>query len=141
MEKRTSSHQQQRQKYFDDMRANNTFYVRFLISRCFKNDNCGGTSNRLQDMPYNLMLANQTNRELLVRRERPTNLEHYLVPQPDGINWTAPDDMFPEDTDWDWSLVKYFRNIKQHTAERRFCQQYDIFSFRHSESMKKNCWS
>lgn len=106
-------HQQQRQKYFDDMRANNTSDVRFLISRCFKNDNCGGTSDRLQDMPYNLMLANQTNRVLLVRWERPTKLEHYLVPQPDGVNWTAPDDMFPEDTDWNWSLVKYFRNIEK----------------------------
>jgi hypothetical protein len=88
------------------MRAHNTSGVRFLISRCFKNDKCGGASDRLQDMPYNLMLANQTKRVLLVRWERPTKLEHFLVPQPDGINWTVPDDMFPEDTDWDRSLVK-----------------------------------
>mmetsp|Transcript_17044 Transcript_17044/g.28908 ORF Transcript_17044/g.28908 Transcript_17044/m.28908 type:complete len:449 (+) Transcript_17044:82-1428(+) len=97
-------HKQQRQKYFDDMRAHNTSDVRFLISRCFKNDNCGGLSDRLQDMPYNLMLANQTKRVLLVRWERPTKLEHFLVPH--AINWTVPDDMFPEDTDWDRSLVK-----------------------------------
>ena len=113
-------HKEQRQKYFDDMRAHNTSDVRFLISRCFKNDNCGGLSDRLQDMPYNLMLANQTNRVLLVKWERPTKLEHYLVPQPDGINWTVPDDMFPEDTDWDWSLVEYYCDIDKeaHSKEQ-----------------------
>ena len=130
-------HKQQRQKYFDDMRANNTSDVRFLISRCFKNDNCGGTSDRLQDMPYNLMLANQTNRVLLVRWERPTKLEHYLVPQPDSINWTVPDDMFPEDTDWDWSLVEYYCDIDKeaHSDEKILStiRDFKVSTFREYE--------
>ncbi|KAL7530539.1 hypothetical protein ACHAWF_003415, partial [Thalassiosira exigua] len=39
--------------------------VKFLISRCLNDDKCGGASDRLQDMPYNLLLANRTNRVLL----------------------------------------------------------------------------
>ena len=128
-------HKQQRQKYFDDMSAHNTSDVRFLISRCFKNDNCGGLSDRLQDMPYNLMLANQTKRVLLVRWERPTKLEHYLVPH--GINWTVPDDMFPEDTDWDWSLVQYYCDIDKeaHSDEKILStiRDFEVSTFREYE--------
>jgi hypothetical protein len=47
-------------------------------------------------MPYNLMVANETNRVLLVRWEKPSSLQHYLVPPEGGIDWTMPDDMFDE---------------------------------------------
>eukprot|EP00984_Skeletonema_dohrnii_P032757 scaffold27412_cov94-Skeletonema_dohrnii-CCMP3373.AAC.1 len=105
VKKYTAWHKQQRHKFFADMRANGKSDVRFLISRCLSLENCGGASDRLQDMPYNLILANQTNRVLLVRWEIPAKLEHFLVPQPDGINWTVPDDMFPEDgKGWNWNL-------------------------------------
>ena len=100
VERYASFHAQQRQKYFDDMRANSTSDVRFLISRCLTNDKCGGASDRLQDIPYNLMLANQTNRVLLVKWEKPAALENFLVPPKDGIDWTIPDDMFSEGDNW-----------------------------------------
>ncbi len=93
-------HAQQRKQYFDDMRANATSDVRFLISRCLSNDHCGGASDRLQDIPYNIMLANQTNRVLLVRWEKPAKLENFLIPPEDGIDWTVPDDMFPKGENW-----------------------------------------
>lgn len=93
-------HQQQRRKYFDDMRVNGKSNVRFLISRCLTADKCGGASDRLQDIPYNFMLANQTNRVLLVRWEKPAKLENFLIPPEGGIDWTVPDDMFPKDADW-----------------------------------------
>eukprot|EP00574_Skeletonema_japonicum_P014727 CAMPEP_0201718054 /NCGR_PEP_ID=MMETSP0593-20130828/3634_1 /ASSEMBLY_ACC=CAM_ASM_000672 /TAXON_ID=267983 /ORGANISM="Skeletonema japonicum, Strain CCMP2506" /LENGTH=447 /DNA_ID=CAMNT_0048208237 /DNA_START=6 /DNA_END=1349 /DNA_ORIENTATION=- len=98
-------HAQQRQQYFNDMRANGTSNVRFLISRCLTHDKCGGASDRLQEIPYSIMLANQTNRVLLVRWEKPARLENYLVVPKDeegggGIDWTVPDDMFPEGMDW-----------------------------------------
>jgi hypothetical protein len=90
-------HKRQRKQYFDDMRTNATSDVRFLISRCLQHDQCGGASDRLQDMPYNIMLANQTNRVLLVRWEKPARLENFLIPpQGGGIDWSVPDDMFPE---------------------------------------------
>ena len=93
-------HKQQRRKYFDDMRVNGKSDVRFLISRCLTHDNCGGASDRLQDMPHNIMLANQTNRVLLVRWEKPGKLENFLIPPEGGIDWTVPDDMFPKDYNW-----------------------------------------
>ncbi|KAL7544352.1 hypothetical protein ACHAWF_007737 [Thalassiosira exigua] len=62
--------------------------VKFLISHCLKRQTCGGASDRLQDMPYNLLLANRTNRVLLVIWDKPARLEHYLVPPPGGIDWT-----------------------------------------------------
>ena len=93
-------HKQQRRKYFDDMRVNGKSNVRFLISRCLTADKCGGASDRLQDIPYNFMLANQTNRVLLVRWEKPAKLENFLIPPEGGIDWTVPDDMFPKDYNW-----------------------------------------
>ena len=95
-------HKQQRRQYFNDMsRVNNaTSDVRFLISRCLANDHCGGASDRLQDIPYNIMLANQTNRVLLVRWEKPAKLENFLVVPDGGIDWTVPDDMFPKEYNW-----------------------------------------
>ena len=71
------------------MRVNGKLDVRFLISRCLTHDKCGGASDRLQDMPHNIMLANQTNRVLLVRWEKPAKLENFLIPPEGGIDWTV----------------------------------------------------
>lgn len=89
-------HKQQRQRYLEAKKLNNsTSDVKFLISRCLSEDKCGGASDRLQDMPYNLMLANQTNRVLLVRWEKPAPLENFLVPPKDGgIDWTLQGEMY-----------------------------------------------
>lgn len=95
-------HAMQRQRYLKAIRNNSTppDDIRFLISRCLANDKCGGASDRLQDMPYNIMLANQTNRVLLIKWEKPARLEHYLIPPEGGIDWTIPDGMFKHGDDW-----------------------------------------
>ena len=88
-------HKEQRAKYLTAKRNNMpTPNIKFLISRCLSSDKCGGASDRLQDMPYNMMLANKTNRVLLVRWEKPSQLEHYLIPPEDGIDWTIQDEMY-----------------------------------------------
>ncbi len=92
-------HKQQRQRHFEARRNNEESDVRFLISRCLMKDSCGGASDRLQDMPYNIMIANKTRRVLLVKWERPAPLETFLVPPEGGINWTIPDGMFDEGAD------------------------------------------
>ena len=98
-------HKEQRTYYLDAKRNNeSTSHIKFLISRCLTNDKCGGASDRLQDMPYNMMLANRTNRVLLVRWEKPASLEHYVIPQIDGpIDWTIQDEMYSylkDESDW-----------------------------------------
>lgn len=94
-------HKEQRQRYLDAIEKNSTADdIRFLISRCLINDHCGGASDRLQDMPYNLMIANQTQRVLLIKWEKPARLEHYLVPPAGGIDWTIPDGMFKDGENW-----------------------------------------
>ena len=98
----TAWHKTQRQRYLEAIRTNSTppSDIRFLISRCLAHDHCGGASDRLQDMPYNIMLANQTQRILLIKWEKPAALEHYLVPPTDGIDWTISDDMFEKGENW-----------------------------------------
>lgn len=95
-------HAKQRKRYLEAIKTNSTIPedIRFLISRCLSRDKCGGASDRLQDMPYNIMLANQTNRLLLIKWEKPAALEHYLVPPKGGINWTITDDMFKDGENW-----------------------------------------
>ena len=89
-------HEQERARYLDAKRTNSTSAddVRFLIMRCLQGDTCGGASDRLQDAPLNIKLANQTNRVLLIRWEKPAPLETFLVPPKDGIDWRIPDDMY-----------------------------------------------
>jgi hypothetical protein len=98
----TEWHAKQRKRYLDAIRNNSTppEDIHFLISRCLSGDKCGGASDRLQDMPYNFMLANQTNRVLLIKWDKPARLEHYLVPPEGGINWTISDDMFQAGDNW-----------------------------------------
>lgn len=120
-------HAQQRQQYFNDMRANGTSNVRFLISRCLTNDKCGGASDRLQEIPYSIMLANQTNRVLLVKWEKPAALENYLVVPRGGIDWTIPEDMFPKGEDWhlrgkEDSEHKIVSTIRRDSAAPKFRQ-------------------
>ncbi|KAL3801472.1 hypothetical protein HJC23_000910 [Cyclotella cryptica] len=97
----TRWHKKQRQRYLEAIKNNSTADdIRFLISRCLINDHCGGASDRLQDMPYNLMIANQTQRVLLIKWEKPALLEHYLVPPEGGIDWTIFDGMFKDGENW-----------------------------------------
>ena len=92
-----SWHAAQRKRYVDHKRGNGTETsvsdIKFLISRCLASDKCGGASDRLQDMPYNLKVANETGRVLLVRWEKPAALENFLVPPENGIDWTIDDEL------------------------------------------------
>ena len=127
-------HAQQRKQYFTDMQssANNnaTSNVRFLISRCLSHDKCGGASDRLQEIPYSIMLANQTNRVLLVKWEKPAALENYLVVPDGGIDWTIPEGMFPKGENWhlrgkEDSDLKIVSSIRRDSAAPKF-RKYEV---------------
>jgi hypothetical protein len=64
---------------------------RYLVLRCLSTDaKCGGASDRLNALPYLLMLANQTNRLFFMTWSRPAPLEEFLVPPKGGLNWSIP---------------------------------------------------
>jgi hypothetical protein len=64
---------------------------RYLVLRCLSTDaKCGGASDRLNALPYLLLLANQTNRLFFITWTRPAALEEFLVPPKGGLNWTIP---------------------------------------------------
>lgn len=129
-----SWHKRQRKRYLEAKRQNSSSAddVRFLISRCLEHDVCGGASDRLQDMPWNLMLANRTNRVLLVRWEKPSKLEHYLVPPEDGIDWTVQGEMYEILRKENWNLrgkeenpkLRIVSTIRRDSAAPRF-RQYE----------------
>jgi hypothetical protein len=65
---------------------------RYLVLRCLATDmKCGGASDRLNPVPYLLMLAERTNRLFFITWSRPAPLEEFLVPPVGGLNWTVPD--------------------------------------------------
>jgi len=62
---------------------------KFLILRCSRAERkCGGVADRLKSLPFFVAMAAYTKRVFLVRWERPTNLEEFLVPN--EINWSVP---------------------------------------------------
>lgn len=63
----------------------------YMVVRCLEIDvKCGGGADRLMPLPFMLLLAHRTNRLLFFSWERPAALEEFLVPPPDGLNWTWP---------------------------------------------------
>jgi hypothetical protein len=60
---------------------------KFLVMTCHKYANhiveaCGGIADRFKLLRYNLWLAHQTGRTLLIKYSKPSPLEDYLVPVP-----------------------------------------------------------
>lgn len=53
---------------------------------------CGGIHDRLGQLPWDLYLANQTRRILLIHWIRPVSLHYFLVPN--ELDWMVPLDMF-----------------------------------------------
>jgi len=53
---------------------------------------CGGLHDRLGQLPWDLYLANATQRVLLIAWQRPRSLEHFLVPNDPTqlLDWTVP---------------------------------------------------
>mmetsp|Transcript_21762 Transcript_21762/g.47349 ORF Transcript_21762/g.47349 Transcript_21762/m.47349 type:complete len:617 (-) Transcript_21762:412-2262(-) len=82
-------HREQREK----LRNNNTGgeddnNIKYLVVRCLQGDGCGRLSNRMKPMPFYLMVANVTNRVLLIHWEKPScGLEHFVTPPPNGLDW------------------------------------------------------
>jgi hypothetical protein len=79
-------HQEQRAafpgiKLFTDPAA-----PKLLIRTCL--GLCGGLHDRLGQLPWDLYLANQTGRVLLMHWHRPVPLEYFLVPG--ELDWTVP---------------------------------------------------
>lgn len=79
-------HQEMRSQYpglklFTDPSA-----PKILIRMCL--GLCGGLNDRLGQLPWDLYIANQTKRILLIRWERPKALEEFLVPN--ELDWTVP---------------------------------------------------
>ena len=63
----------------------------YLVARCLIQDGkCGGGADRLKSLPFLLLLANRTQRLLFFHWERPAALQEFLVPPPNGLNWTWP---------------------------------------------------
>jgi hypothetical protein len=58
---------------------------------------CGGLNDRIGQLPWDLYLANQTNRILLMHWHRPVAIEEFLVPN--ILDWSVPRDIpgfFPQ---------------------------------------------
>lgn len=79
---------------------------KFLVMTCYRfqggAEACGGSTDRLMNLPWNMWVAHQTNRKLLIRYHKPRPLEEFLVPPPPsdhGFNWMMPDGYFQEE--WD----------------------------------------
>jgi len=66
---------------------NTTEDIKYLVVRCLEREVCGGFSDRMKAMPFYIMVANLTQRVLLIHWTKPTELEHYLIPPTDGIDW------------------------------------------------------
>lgn len=63
----------------------------FLIMRCLHTDKiCGGLSDRLQSLPFQLLMGYRHKRILLIYWERPFPLEEFLLPPQGGLDWLVP---------------------------------------------------
>jgi hypothetical protein len=97
MKRYFSWHKAQREKIVSSHRRGETNWWdshRYLVMRCLSDDNkCGGASDRLNQLPYMLMLANQTRRLLFLYWNRPCPLEEFLIPPAGGFNWTIPSEV------------------------------------------------
>lgn len=66
---------------------------KFIVLRCSNNERkCGGVADRLKALPFFIAAAAKSNRIFMIRWERPTKLEEFLIPN--EINWAMPDWMY-----------------------------------------------
>jgi len=65
---------------------------KYLVMRCLnRDDKCGGASDRLQSIPFALLVAHKLQRVLLIKWERPHPLEEFLQPPASGLDWRVPE--------------------------------------------------
>lgn len=88
MSKYVSWHQEQR-KILENSKNNTAALndMKFMVVRCLENQKCGGLSDRMKPLPFYLMVANLTQRVLLFHWTKPSELENFLVPPDNGIDW------------------------------------------------------
>lgn len=80
-------HREMRNKYPGTQLFLDPAAPKLLIRTCL--GLCGGLNDRLGQLPWDLYLANQTQRILLIRWERPRPLENFLIPN--DIDWSIPE--------------------------------------------------
>ena len=79
-------HQEMRAKYPGSTLITDPEAPNILLRTCFHR--CGGLHDRLGYLPWDLFLANQTQRVLLLQWCYPSRLEDYLMPN--QFNWSVP---------------------------------------------------
>jgi hypothetical protein len=80
-------------RWHQEQMANNNdnITMNVLILRCFHADTkCGGTADRLEPLPFVVMLAARMQRVLWIYWERPCALQEFLVPPSTGVDWRVP---------------------------------------------------
>ena len=111
-------HQEQRSLMTKDNWDSGTF--QYLIMRCLNRDPiCGGTSDRLSSIPFQLLMGYEHKRILLIYWERPFPLEEFLLPPEGGVDWKVPsymEDKLPLD---DWAMTNAPRVVKN-LASKQF---------------------
>jgi hypothetical protein len=100
-------HRETLKKYPGDELFENPDAPNVLIRTCL--GLCGGLHDRLGQLPWDLYLANQTNRILFIKWERPKALENFLIPN--EIPWSLP-------------TTKGFEEIRAVRAHKEFFQGY-----------------
>jgi len=66
---------------------------KYFILRCSEHERkCGGVADRLKSLPFFVAASAHSKRIFLIRWERPTKLEEFLIPN--EINWAMPDWMY-----------------------------------------------
>ena len=87
------------QHYFQwhaEQRRNPTVDTKYIVITCIGDERCGGLSDRLRPLPYFLLVANATQRVLLIKWTKPHDLSQFLMPARD-VDWRLPiedDDIF-----------------------------------------------
>jgi hypothetical protein len=79
-------HQEMRAKFPGSSLVTDPTAPKLLVRTCF--NKCGGLHDRLGKLPWDLYLANQTNRILLLHWCFPAPLETFLIPN--LLDWTLP---------------------------------------------------
>lgn len=100
-------HRETLAKYPGDELFDNPDAPNVIIRTCL--GLCGGLHDRLGQLPWDLYLANQTNRVLFIKWERPKALENFLVPN--EIPWSLP-------------VTKGFEEIRAVRAHKEFFESY-----------------
>lgn len=81
-------HKEQRQR----LNESNWESQRFLLMTCLPwSLKCGGAADRLMSIPLMVKVAAKSQRILLIKWGRPAELEEFLLPPMNGLDWRVPD--------------------------------------------------